>query len=64
MFGQEWHYVGFWFLLSLVLALWAVFSIAQSSASPLGKAIWVVFVLFVPFIGFVCWLIFGPKSGR
>jgi len=64
MFGQEWHYAGFWFLFSLVLALWAVFNIAQSKAGALGKALWIVFVLFAPFIGFVLWLLIGPKSAR
>ena len=62
MFGQEWHYAGFWYLLSLVLALWAVFNIAQSRSGPLGKALWIVIVLFVPFIGFVGWLLIGPKK--
>ena len=64
MFGQEWHYIGFWYLVSLVLALWAVFNIAQSGAGAFGKALWVVVVLFLPFFGFVAWLLFGPKSAR
>ena len=64
MFGLEWHYAGLWFLLSLVLALWAVFNIAQSGARPLGKALWIVIVLFLPFFGFVAWLFFGPKSAK
>jgi hypothetical protein len=64
MFGQEWHYAGFWYLFSLVLALWAVFNIAQSRSGPLGKAIWIVVVLFLPFLGFVGWLVIGPKRSR
>ncbi|HVY02819.1 MAG TPA: PLDc N-terminal domain-containing protein [Caulobacterales bacterium] len=63
MFGQEWHYAGFWFLFALVLALWAVFNIAQSPRTPpFFKALWIVFVLFVPFLGFICWLLFGPRA--
>lgn len=65
MFGQHWEYMGFGFMVALVLGLWAVFNIAQSaSTSPLWKAVWIVFVLFVPFIGFICWLLFGPRTAR
>jgi hypothetical protein len=65
MFGQSWSgYASFGFVLALVLALWAVFHIAQSRSGPLGKAIWIVIVLFVPFLGFVAWLLLGPRSGR
>lgn len=62
MFGQHWPSQGLWFLISLVLALWAVFHIAQSDRSPLSKALWCVLVLFVPFLGFVLWLLLGPRS--
>ena len=62
MFGHgNW---GLWGLISLVLALWAVFHIAQSDRTPLGKAIWCVVVLFMPFFGFGAWLFFGPRSTR
>lgn len=64
MFGQPWDSYGLFFMFSLVLALWAVFHIAQSDSGPLGKAIWVVVVLFIPFFGFVAWLMFGPRRVR
>lgn len=66
MFGQTWGPVyGFGFLFALVLALWAVFHIAQNEKTgPLGKAIWCVLVLFVPYLGFLIWLLFGPRSAR
>ncbi len=64
MFGQDWSYVSFGFIFALILALWAVFHIAQSRSGPLGKAIWIAIVLFIPFLGFIAWLIFGPRSGR
>jgi hypothetical protein len=65
MFGQDWPpYVTFGFLVALALALWAVFHIAQSRARPLAKALWIVFVLFVPYLGFLAWLFLGPRSGR
>jgi hypothetical protein len=64
MFGQDWSTIGIGFVFALILALWATFNIAQSRASPLSKAIWIVLVLFIPFLGFVAWLFFGPRTGR
>lgn len=64
MFGREWSdTTSFGFLFALVLALWAIFSIAQNRESDsLGKAIWCVIVLFVPFFGFAAWFFWGPKA--
>ncbi len=63
MFGQHWGPLfGLGFLIALVLALWSVFNIAQSRSTPFGKALWIVFVLFIPYLGFLCWLFFGPRS--
>ncbi|MGE0044917.1 MAG: PLD nuclease N-terminal domain-containing protein [Hyphomonadaceae bacterium] len=65
MFGQDWPpYVTIGFIIALVLALWSVFNIAQSNASPLSKAIWIVLVLFLPYLGFLAWLLFGPRTRR
>ena len=65
MFASHFHQYGPWFLVSLVLALWAVFNIAQSGrTTPLAKALWIVLVLFVPFFGFVIWLFLGPRTSR
>ncbi len=65
MFGQYWPQYGFGFLVALVLALWAVFNIAQNDrTTPFWKAVWCVFVLFVPFLGFLVWLFIGPRSTR
>lgn len=65
MFGQPWDSYGLGFLFALVLALWAVFHIIGSTRTPpIFKATWTVFVLFVPFIGFLCWLFLGPRAPR
>lgn len=65
MLAQTWEHFGFGFILALILALWAVFHIAQSErAGPLAKAIWVAVVLFIPFLGFVAWLFFGPRAKK
>lgn len=65
MFGQDWPpYATFGFILALILALWAIFHVAQSGRTPLGKAIWIVVVLFLPYLGFLAWLFFGPRARR
>jgi hypothetical protein len=64
MFGQSWQTAGLGFLVALVLALWAVFNIAQSNSTPLSKALWIVGVLFFPYIGFFIWLFFGPRTAK
>ena len=57
--------IGLFGLIVLILAIWAIFHVVQSGASPLAKAIWIVVVLFLfPPIGFLIWLLFGPRSGR
>jgi Phospholipase_D-nuclease N-terminal len=66
MFGMEWtDGYTFGYLFSLILGLWAVFNILQNDRSgPLSKAIWSVFVLFVPYLGFIAWLLMGPKATK
>jgi len=48
----------------LLIIIWAVVKVAQSRASSLAKLIWILLLLFVPLLGFILWLIIGPKSRR
>lgn len=64
MFGQNPTPVGIGFLIALVLALWSIFHIAQSDRTPLGKAVWSVVVLFIPYLGFLIWFFVGPRSTK
>ncbi|MCC5809124.1 MAG: PLDc N-terminal domain-containing protein [Ectothiorhodospiraceae bacterium] len=48
-------------LIWLIIIIWAVIRTAQSSATPLVKAIWIVVLLALPLLGLVLWVIFGPK---
>jgi len=61
MFGLE---IGFFGLILLILVLWAGFHIIQSNISPFGKAIWIVVLLLLPFLGWLAWLFFGPRAAR
>jgi hypothetical protein len=49
-------------LILLVLNVWAIISIVGSDASTGGKVIWTLVILFLPLIGFIAWLIAGPRS--
>lgn len=48
-------------LIGLALSIWALINIVQSGASTGAKVVWVLFVLLLPILGFIAWLIFGPR---
>lgn len=66
MFGRDWNDgTSIGFLFALILGVWAVINILQNDRTgPLGKAIWSVLVMFVPFLGFIAWLFLGPKATK
>jgi hypothetical protein len=51
-------------LILLVLDVWAIVSIVGSSASTGAKVLWCLLVLILPLLGFIIWLIFGPRARR
>ena len=53
---------GFFGLLLLILDIYAIIKTVQSRASTLGKVLWVVLILLLPLLGFILWLLFGPKG--
>ena len=48
-------------LILLALNIWALIKIVQSGASTGAKVVWVLVVLIFPLVGFLVWLIFGPR---
>jgi len=62
MFGLE--VAGIIGLIGLVLFIYALYHIIGSRASVLAKALWTVGLLIFPIVGFIVWLIFGPRAGR
>ena len=50
-------------LLLLAAVIWAIINVAQSEAGTGAKVIWIVVLLALPLIGFLAWLIFGPRAG-
>lgn len=48
----------------LALDIWALISVIGSQASTGRKVIWVLVILFLPFLGFIAWLFLGPRASR
>ena len=53
-----------WGLLVLVADIWAIVNIIQSSRDTAAKVLWTVLVIVLPVLGFIIWLIAGPRTGR
>jgi hypothetical protein len=50
-------------LLILIADIYAIIKIAQSSATALAKALWIVGVLIFPVIGLIVWYLEVPVAG-
>lgn len=48
-------------LIVLVLNIYAIVKTFQSGASTGAKVIWILVILIFPVLGFLAWLLFGPK---
>ncbi|MEM9577901.1 MAG: PLD nuclease N-terminal domain-containing protein [Pseudomonadota bacterium] len=48
----------------LVLNIWAIVSILGSGQSTGSKVLWTLLVLILPLIGFIVWLLAGPRAAR
>jgi hypothetical protein len=59
--GMDYGYGGFIGFIILVLDIWALVRILQSGASTGVKVLWIVIILFLPVLGFLLWLLVGPK---
>lgn len=49
-------------LIWLVIVIWAIIKVANSSAGAGAKALWIVILLVFPVIGFLIWFFLGPKG--
>lgn len=58
------HYHGLFGLLVLIADVWAVVNVLQSPSDTAKKVIWTVVVIVLPILGFLLWLLFGPRSVR
>lgn len=51
-------------LIILVLDIWAIINVLQSSASGTAKILWTLFILIAQVIGLIVWFFIGPKSNK
>ncbi len=51
-------------LLHLIVVVFVTISVVGSRASTLAKTLWVLGVFFFPIIGFIVWLLAGPRRVR
>lgn len=58
------YHHGLWGLFVLIGDVWAIVNILQSRADTGKKVVWTVVVIVLPVLGFILWLIFGPRTGR
>jgi hypothetical protein len=58
------HVNGFWGFIVLVADIWAIVNIFQSAASTQAKVLWTVLVIVLPVLGFIIWLLAGPKTAK
>lgn len=52
---------GFFGLILLILDVWAIVKVAQSSAGTGSKVLWIVLILLLPVLGLILWLLLGPS---
>jgi hypothetical protein len=53
---------GLFGLLLLIADIWAIVKTVQSGAATGAKVFWIILILILPLLGFILWLIFGPKG--
>jgi hypothetical protein len=51
-------------LIILIADIWAIVSVIGSGASTGSKVLWILLILILPVIGFIVWLLAGPRAGR
>ena len=49
-------------LIWLCIVIWAIIKVATSVATPLAKVLCILLLLFAPLVGFIIWLLLGPRG--
>jgi succinate dehydrogenase/fumarate reductase cytochrome b subunit len=55
---------GLWGILILFADVWAIVNILQSGSETAKKVLWTVLVIVLPVVGFLLWLLMGPRTAR
>ena len=54
---------GIFGLIVLILDIYAIYQVITSGASTVAKIVWTLVILIFPVIGFIAWLVAGPRGG-
>ncbi|MBW8635635.1 PLD nuclease N-terminal domain-containing protein [Hoeflea sp. WL0058] len=49
-------------ILVLILDIYAIIKVIQSGATTGAKVLWILGIIIFPIVGFIVWLIAGPKA--
>ncbi|MGJ8546465.1 MAG: PLD nuclease N-terminal domain-containing protein [Sulfitobacter sp.] len=49
-------------LIILIADIYAIYQVFTSGASAMSKILWTLGILFFPVVGFIVWLIAGPRG--
>lgn len=49
-------------LILLILDVWAIVKVTQSSATTGNKVLWIVLILILPLVGLILWFFLGPRE--
>ncbi|WP_404385789.1 PLDc N-terminal domain-containing protein [Caenispirillum salinarum] len=55
---------GIFGLLLLIADVWAIVNVIGSNRGTGAKVLWILAILIFPLLGFLVWLIFGPRSAK
>ncbi len=55
---------GLWGILVLAADVWAIVNVLQSADDTTRKVLWTIAVIVFPVLGFVVWLLAGPRTAR
>jgi hypothetical protein len=61
---MRFEYTGFFGLLILIADVWAIVNVVGSTSTTGKKVLWVVLILLLPVLGFIIWLLAGPRSQK
>ena len=55
---------GFFGLLILIADIWAIVNVLGSRSSTGAKILWAILIILLPLLGFVVWLVAGPRAPK
>jgi succinate dehydrogenase/fumarate reductase cytochrome b subunit len=58
------NYQGFIGIILLILDVWAIINVVNSGSTTGKKVLWTVLIILLPLLGFIIWLIAGPRSPK